>query len=250
MSLARFTNGYKVVLIWGGDYLGQESNRLLKAIEEPPERTLILVITTRFERILPTIYSRCRVLRLPLAPVAAIATALQGRGLAEATAQQIAYASGGQLSQAIAEADRLADGGATGPDLPGWFRSCYVGKGAPIVRAATEMAALTREQQKHFLQRALRFVRELGVVRAGTPRPLMLAPAEAAVAHKLAGLTDWPQLTALAEELERLLVAVERNANGKIAFTATSIRIHHILARPAAAAPSAASAPQPLRRAS
>ncbi len=250
LSLARFTNGFKVVLIWGADYLAEESNRLLKAIEEPPESTLILLLTTRFERILPTITSRCRILRLPLAPIPAIAEALQGRGLDEETAQQIAYASGGQLSQAISEATRLAEGGAAGPDLPGWLRDCYVGKGAPIVKAATEMASLTREQQKHFLHRALRFVRELGVVRAGTPRPLMLAPAEAAVAHKLASLTDWPQLTALAEELERLLVAVERNANGKIAFTATSIRIHHILARPADAPPVAASAPQPLRRAS
>ncbi len=250
LSLARFTKGFKVVVIWGADYLGDNSNRLLKAIEEPPAQTLILLLTTRFERILPTITSRCRILRLPLAPIAAIAAALEGRGLDEATAQQIAYASGGQLAQAVAEATRLAEGGAAGPDLAGWLRDCYVGKGAPIVKAATEMAALTREQQKHFLHRALRFVRELGVVRAGTPRPLMLAPTEAAVAHKLATLTDWPQLTALAGELERLLVAVERNANGKIAFTATSIRIHHILARPAVAASSAAGAPTPLRRAS
>ena len=232
LSLARFTEGYKVVLIWGADYLGAESNRLLKAIEEPPERTLILLLTTRFERILPTIFSRCRILRLPVAPMPVLAKALQrDYGLVEATAQQVAYASGGQISQAVATARHLADGGGAGPDLAGWLRACFAGKGAAIVKAATELTTLTREQQKHFLHRALRFVRELGVARAGTPRPLMLSPTEGAVATKLASLTDWPQLTALAEELERLLVAVERNANGKIAFTATSIRIHHILAR-------------------
>ena len=241
LSLARFTSGFKVVVVWGADYLMEESNRLLKAIEEPPADTLILLVTTRAERILPTISSRCRVLRLPLPPTDLLADALVARSggtgqggppLSRADAADIAYNAGGHLGQAFAEAARRAEGGSAGPDLAGWLRSCFAGKGAPIVKAATQLAALTREQQKAFLQRALRFVRELGVARAGEPRPLQLNAAEAEVARKLAALADWPQLTALARELEDLLVAVERNANGKIAFAASSIRIHYILARP------------------
>ena len=233
LSLARFTSGFKVVVVWGADYLMEESNRLLKAIEEPPADTLILLVTTRAERILPTISSRCRVLRLPLPPTDLLADALVARANVPRTeAADIAYNAGGHLGQAFAEAARRAEGGSVGPDLAGWLRSCFAGKGAPIVKAATQLAALTREQQKAFLQRALRFVRELGVARAGEPRPLQLNAQEANVARKLAALADWPQLTALARELEDLLVAVERNANGKIAFAASSIRIHYILARP------------------
>ena len=233
LSLARFTRGFKVVVVWGADYLLEESNRLLKAIEEPPTDTLILLVTTRAERILPTIASRCRVLRLPLPPTDLLADALVARAAVPRTeAAAIAYNAGGHLGQAFAEAARRASGGSAGPDLTGWLRGCFAGKGAPIVKTATQLAARTREQQKAFLQRALRFVRELGVARAGEPRPLQLNAREAEVARKLAALADWPQLTALARELEGLLVAVERNANGKIAFAASSIRIHYILARP------------------
>ena len=255
VSLQRFTDGHKVVVIWGADYLGDEANRLLKVIEEPPERTLIVLITNRVERILPTILSRCRVYRLPLAPTGAIARLLAERnpGLDPARAEAIAYAAGGDIGRALAEAQRAGAGEGdpdAGPDLAGWLRACFAGRGAGIVKAAAAIAALTRERQKYFLLRALRFVRELGVARAGTPTPLRLAPAEREVAVKLAGLLDWRQLADLAAELERLRAAVERNANGKIAFAASSVRIHRILARPAAApAPAAAPGSAPPARA-
>lgn len=241
VSLQRFTDGYKVVMIWGAEYLGEESNRLLKVIEEPPARTLILLLTTRFERILPTITSRCRIYRLPPAPTEGIATLLEQRGVNHDRALQLAYASDGDIGRAIASAATEVTEQTV--DLATWLRECFAGNGAPIIKSATKLAALTREEQKYFLLNALRFVRELGVACAGTPQPLRLAPSDAQVATKLAALVTWPQLTALADELNRLLVAVERNANGKIAFAATSIRIHHILARQQ-------SEPKTMRRAS
>ena len=247
LALARFTAGHKVVVVWGADYLGEESNRLLKAIEEPPADTLILLVTSRADRILPTISSRCQRLRLPRPTVDEVVGALADPGVSPDDARAIAYAAGGDLGLAVAEARGRAGGGAPGPDLAGWLRDCFAGRGAGIVRAAATLAALTREQQKHFLGRALRFTRELGVVAAGSPRPLMLDAAEAAVARKLAGLLAWPQLEAMAAELEGLLQAVERNANGKIAFTASSIRLHRILAR---RGPDGSSSAPALRRAS
>lgn len=232
VSLQRFTDGHKVVVIWGADYLGDESNRLLKIIEEPPAQTLIVLVTSRFNRILPTITSRCRTYKVPPPPVEGIAHLLELKGIPEERATTLAYASGGDIGRAISSA--FQENESTEPDLAGWFRACFAGKGAEITKASAALSTLTREQQKHFLLRALRFVRELGVVRAGTPTPLRLSPADQAVAVKLATLTEWTQLTALASEIEQLLIAVERNANGKIAFTATSIRIYHILARPQA----------------
>ncbi len=229
VSLQRFTDGYKVVMIWGAEYLGDESNRLLKIIEEPPAKTLILLLTTRFERILPTITSRCRIYRLPPPQTERISNLLEQRGVAHDRALQLAYAADGDIGRAIASIAYQADEQTV--DLASWLRECFSGKGAPITQSAAKLAALTREEQKHFLLNALRFVRELGVACAENPQPLRLAPSDAQVATKLAALVSWPQLTALADELNRLLAAVERNANGKIAFAATSIRIHHILAR-------------------
>ena len=242
ISMQRFTHGHKVVLIWGAEYLGDEANRLLKAIEEPPEKTLILLLTTRVERILPTITSRCRIYRLPSPPTSGIASLLQKRGLTEAQATSLAYAADANISRAILSAQNLQNADES-LQLASWLRNCFAGKGAAIIKSAAALAALGREEQKHFLLNALRFARELGVVLAGTPKPLRLDQADREVANKLGSLISWSQLTALTDELNHLLAAVERNANGKIAFTASSIRIHHILARQQ-------SAQKPLRRAS
>lgn len=231
VSLQRFTAGYKVVLVWGAEYLAAESNRLLKVVEEPPTRTLILLVTERPERILPTITSRCRVYRLPAPPAERIVDLLRGRGVGADRAEEIAYAAGGNIGEALAAATASTGGdGGAGIDFAGWLRACFTGSGAAITQASAELAKRTREQQKHFLRTGLRFVRELGVARAGSPLPLKLSPNQREVARKLARLVDWGQLAGLRDELEALLTAIERNAHPKIAFTAAGVRIHRILA--------------------
>ena len=239
VALQRFTSGYKTVLVWGADYLAAESNRLLKIIEEPPARTLILLVTERPERILPTIASRCRLYRLPPPPPEAIARLLRERGLPEARAQEVAYAAGGNIAEALAAAAHAGQGadGGDGPDFAGWLRACFSGRGAAITQASAGLAKRTREEQKHFLRVGLRFARELGVALAGNPLPLKLSPPQREVAQKLARIVDWDQLAALSEELEALLTAIERNAHPKIAFTASGVRIHRILAPDRAPAP-------------
>ena len=61
-----FEGGWKVVVFLGADRLNPASgNKLLKNLEEPPDRTLILLVSASPERILPTLVSRCQTLRLP-----------------------------------------------------------------------------------------------------------------------------------------------------------------------------------------
>lgn len=72
--------GWRVVIIDDADTMTRSSqNSLLKILEEPPERSLLILITHRAGALLPTVYSRC--VHIPFAglPDAPIAEALQGR---------------------------------------------------------------------------------------------------------------------------------------------------------------------------
>lgn len=61
-----FEGGWKIVVFLGADRLNPNSgNTLLKNLEEPPERTLLLLVTLHPARMLPTLQSRCQILRLP-----------------------------------------------------------------------------------------------------------------------------------------------------------------------------------------
>lgn len=60
LQMKPFESDRKVLLLWMPEYLGKESNRLLKILEEPPADTYIILVAEDTERLLPTIMSRCQ----------------------------------------------------------------------------------------------------------------------------------------------------------------------------------------------
>ena len=68
LSLTAVLDGYKAVIFYLPEKMNQETaNRLLKLVEEPPEKTIFIFITHAPEKVLQTIFSRCQSLRvLPL----------------------------------------------------------------------------------------------------------------------------------------------------------------------------------------
>ncbi len=69
LSLTAVSDGYKAVIFYLPEKMNQETaNRLLKMVEEPPEKTLFIFITHAPEKVLQTIFSRCQSIRImPLA---------------------------------------------------------------------------------------------------------------------------------------------------------------------------------------
>lgn len=102
--------GWRVAIIDSADDLNRNSaNALLKALEEPPSRTAVFVLTATPGRLLATIRSRCR--RIDLRPLAdeAVAGFLAKEGAATgADALKIARAAGGRPGYALSLA--LGDG--------------------------------------------------------------------------------------------------------------------------------------------
>jgi DNA polymerase-3 subunit delta' len=97
--------GWRVCIVDSADELNPAgANALLKILEEPPEKSLLLVVTHAPGRLLPTIRSRCRRLTLrPLAPddvARAVADAL-GRDAGEADIKAAAVAADGSVARAI-----------------------------------------------------------------------------------------------------------------------------------------------------
>lgn len=96
-------DGWRVALIKPAEALNEAAaNALLKTLEEPPERHL-LVLTAQVEAdLLPTIVSRCHKLAFAPLPAALVARELEGhRGLAAPQAQLLAALSGGSLGRAL-----------------------------------------------------------------------------------------------------------------------------------------------------
>src|ERR1700734_3716112 len=101
--------GWRVAIVDAVDELNRAgANALLKVLEEPPERALLLLVSHSAARVLPTIRSRCRILTLrPLEPAdlgAAVAVAT-GRNADDPEVVQAAVAADGSVARALAMLD-------------------------------------------------------------------------------------------------------------------------------------------------
>src|SRR6478735_7346725 len=65
LNLKSFESGYKILLMWMPEYLGNEGNKLLKLIEEPPPDTLFILVAENESLILQTILSRTQLVKIP-----------------------------------------------------------------------------------------------------------------------------------------------------------------------------------------
>jgi DNA polymerase III subunit delta' len=130
----------KVVVLFEAERLKgnrwESANALLKTIEEPPPRTVMVLVTSTPDELTPTVLSRCQ--RIDLAPLsdAAVRAALEREGVASDRAELAASLAGGQLGRARALA---------GPDLD--IRDAFVsavtyldGRGASAMQAAELLA--------------------------------------------------------------------------------------------------------------
>jgi DNA polymerase-3 subunit delta' len=102
-ALSAADGGRRVVIVDGADDLNtQAANAILKMLEEPPARTVMLLVSHQPSGLLPTIRSRCRTLRLaPLGPLD-IAQALEQAGIApEGDPAALAELSGGSVGAAV-----------------------------------------------------------------------------------------------------------------------------------------------------
>jgi len=233
LSLKAFEGRYKILLMWLPEYLGKEGNRLLKLIEEPPEQTIFLLVAENQDLILSTILSRCQLVKLdPLSDEEVANGLVQDRGINLERARQIAFLSGGDFGAALAAADAPVTDDAQ--LLLDWLRKCWRGHAVEMVRWTEDFAKLGRENQKQFLHYGLHFLREMLVLVAAPPGPPMkegvrLRPEELATAQNMAKVLDFEKIAQIVGLLNDNIYYIERNANPKILFLDTSIRMHQIM---------------------
>ncbi|HVS97001.1 MAG TPA: DNA polymerase III subunit [Puia sp.] len=229
LSLKSFESGYKILVMWMPEYLGNEGNKLLKLIEEPPPDTLFALVAENESLILPTILSRTQLVKLPLPQPADIEKALIERAAVEpGQARQIAVVCEGNYHEAL-QLIRHADDDWQGV-LRDWLNAIL--KTGPVaqVKWIDEISRSGRERQKQFLRYFNHLLEQAIRLRCFGDNSLPIPEAERDVAQRLNKIADIGQQKAIIEELDRAAYYIERNAHAKMLFHALTIKLYHILA--------------------
>ncbi len=226
LSLKSFESDYKILIMWMPEYLGNEGNKLLKLIEEPPPDTLFILVAENESLILPTILSRCQLVKIPALTDQEIATALIERNkTAPDLAHQTAGISEGNYREALqllqhAEEDWQSL-------LRDWLNATL--KTGPVAQTkwVEEVSRLGREKQKQFLRYFNHLLQQ--AIRLRVMGNLPLPENELDFAHRLNKIANLEQQQALVEELDKASYYIERNANAKMLFHALTIKLYHII---------------------
>ncbi|HRO71366.1 MAG TPA: hypothetical protein PK951_13345, partial [Chitinophagaceae bacterium] len=229
LNLKSFESEYKVLLMWLPEYLGNEGNKLLKLIEEPPANTLFILVAENESLILPTILSRCQVIRIPALETEDIVSALVERNNTEtAAARQVAGVSEGNYREALQLVQHSDEDWHS--LLRDWLNAIM--KTGPIAQTkwVEEIGKLGREKQKQFLRYFNHLLQQAIRLRVAPDQAIASrADAEMDFLQRLNKIAGIEQQQAIIEELDKASYYIERNANGKMLFHALTIKVYHII---------------------
>jgi DNA polymerase-3 subunit delta' len=233
LSLKSFEGGYKVTIIWLPEKMNEEaSNKLLKLIEEPPLKTVFLLVSDEPEKILPTILSRTQQIMIPKVKQQAISSMLQNRFMMPfEDADRIAHLSNGSVTTAIKQAANAESG-----DSEVFFelfvslmRLSYQRKIREMKQWSEKLAGMGRERQKRFLEYSLKMIRESFIYNLRQPQLNYMTTGEEQFVSRFSPFVNEKNVRGIADELGNALNDIGRNVNSKIVFFDFSLKMIMLL---------------------
>ena len=228
LSLKSFGQGYKTMIIWLPEKMHPAcSNKLLKIIEEPPEKTLFLLVSEEPDRLLPTILSRTQQLHVGNLSEQEIAHALRERDeeLSAEEAVNTAHIANGSWLRALQSIKNKEEDNTNLVMFQQLFRNAWsVGvrrdyKALLDLRDWTmQMASLGRERQKSFLQYALQQIRENYIRNFSHPELNYQTMDERRFSEKFAPYVNERNVEDLQSDFQLAQQQIEQNGNAKIVF--------------------------------
>jgi len=235
LNLKSFSGGAKVCVLWGVDKLNiQSANKLLKLIEEPPNKTFFIFVAANELDLLPTIKSRCQLSSLKPLRTSIIKDELVSEGCEENLAAFYAANAEGSLGKALESFQNIEQQKEYETLFVQCLRGAFKASGnksvvIDLMSWANTIGALGRTLQKEFLLYSLHFIRQALLVSYQANSLVHFQSLTGFKIEKFAPFVHSGNAQELIELLEETCYAVDRNANGKILFSDFAMRMTRIL---------------------
>ena len=230
LSLKSFSGGYKIMIIWQPEKMNVTcANKILKLLEEPPTKTLFLLVSEHPEQLLSTILSRVQEVRVPRLGEADIAAGLQTvySWLSDQEAKTVAHMANGSYLAALKIMSESEDSKGYFDDFVALMRNAWlVGQKKDysallkLRQWSNDMAdsKVGREKQKAFLQYAQRQIRENYIYNFHCADMNYQTEAESQFSSKFAPFIHDSNVEKMMNELGKAEQQIAQNGNAKIIF--------------------------------
>jgi len=231
LSLKTFEAEYKVMIIWMAEKMNETcANKLLKILEEPPEKTLFLLISEQTDKMLQTILSRTQIIRIPKIDSESIKVKLaEDFGMEGDDLNALAHNANGNYYKAF----QLVSFENSNKEFYTYFtemmRFAYSKNLPTLAQLCDTIATTGREKQKAFLEYSLKMIRENFILNQKREDIVYLYKQEKDFSMKFHAFIHEKNIAGLTKEFNEAHYHIERNGNAKIIFFDLALRIMVLL---------------------
>lgn len=231
LSLKSYEGGYKISIIWLAENMNiAAANKLLKLIEEPPEKTLIFLVVESLEKILATIISRTQIIRLKSLSEDEITQQLiNKKGINESKAIEVSTYVNGDYSLALHEVSKDDTSQAFFDMFVAWMRLCFKKDVVGAVAFSTKAQKLGKEKQKAFLLFVLTIFQKSLLGNFSGMDNVKTTPSHKEFIQKFMPYVHQNNMESLHNEMSEAYYHIERNANAKILFLDLSFTLFKLI---------------------
>jgi DNA polymerase-3 subunit delta' len=233
LSLKTFESDFKIMIIWLPEKMHQATaNKLLKMIEEPPEKTLFLLVSEEPDKVIPTILSRCQLVKIPSFKTNDIEKYLTDRfNLTADKSADISRVSNGNITRASELCENEESNLANLDRFKSLMRFAWKRDIISLISWSEEVASTGREAQKNFVSFSLRLLRENLMLTLGQLKNSLvyLTGAEAEFSGKFHPSVNQNNIYQLNEELNLVYTHIESNGNAKIIFLDLALKVTKLI---------------------
>ena len=233
LSLKTFESEFKIMIIWLPEKMHQStSNKLLKMIEEPPDKTLFLLVSEEPDKVISTILSRCQLIKIPsFSDVDIEKYLIQRYGIPADKASDISRVSTGNIIRAIGLCENEDASLANLEFFKSLMRHAWKRDIISIINWSEEMAVTGRENQKNFISFSLRLLRENLMLSLDQlkNRIVFLAGEEASFSGNFHPFINQTNIYPLTDEFNLVYSHIEANGNAKIIFLDLALKVTRLI---------------------
>ncbi len=231
LSLKPFESEFKVMIIWLPEKMHIAcSNKLLKLIEEPPNKTLFILVTENEEAVIGTIRSRAQPVKFPFVDRESIRAALQGiDGIDQEIINDAVQLSNGNYIKALGFLSPGEDEQFYFIKFQEMMRFAYKREVLEQIAWADEMAKIGRDRQKAFFNYALRMIREYFVMNMNQKNLVYLKQEEKEWGKRFAPFINERNIVPFFNEFELGIKHISMNGNPRIIFLDTALRMVRLI---------------------
>lgn len=227
LNFKAFESDYKVMLIWLPEKMNtQTANKLLKTLEEPAEKTVLILIAENIDFMLSTILSRVQQVKIPPIEANVIKTYLSDNFSASDDQIEFAYHfSKGQLNKAIEAIKQNESNQMYHKWFVNYMRLSFTNKMLELIELNDQIIAHDKNDLKSFLAYAIRYVRDNFMLNLNQKDLVALVETEANFAAKFSNYINENNIDKIYTSLNKAIASIERNANVKIQMQVLAIEL-------------------------